>query len=207
MKIYTLKSNTRLWTSGLVAATLGLSGLALMAEPPAASPKAPADSQQLTNTAPQAGDTSPQGWDDQAFDRMRHIQQEMDDLFRTSMGDLDSTADRTFLTGPKFDASATVQDRGDHYEASFYLPKRDLSNVKVKISDGMLSVDASSEQTTRSATTTGKAPAEQSEMLSQYEQIISLPGPVDAGKMQVKKQGDSLIVTIPKKDSATASNR
>jgi HSP20 family molecular chaperone IbpA len=108
---------------------------------------------------------------------MKHIRQEMDDLFRDTERDIDMPA-------PRFDASASVQDKGNDYVASFYLPKRDLSNVKVNVKDDVLIVQASAEQ------------------------LVSLPGPVNAAKMQVQKNGDTLTVTLPKtgtKESNTAS--
>jgi HSP20 family molecular chaperone IbpA len=135
---------------------------------------------------------------------MEHIQKEMDDLFRDSVNGLDTAT----FTGPKFDASATVQDRGNNYVATFNLPNRDLSNVKVSVKDGILSINASAEQTTRSnsADKSGNTSSE-TEMLNQYEQLFTLPGPVDAGKMKVDKHGDSITVTLPKKDEKTPSAR
>lgn len=145
-----------------------------------------------------------QNWQDQFTDRMQHIQQEMDNLFRDSMNNID-TVDKGFF-GPKFDASATVQDRGDNYVATFNLPKRDLSNVKIKVKDDVLSVSASAEQTTKSdATAKNGQPAGETEMLNEYEQLVTLPGPVDAAKMKIDKTGDSVTVTIPKKSDKTAS--
>jgi HSP20 family molecular chaperone IbpA len=137
---------------------------------------------------------------------MKHIRQEMDDLFRDTERDIDMPA-------PRFDASASVQDKGNDYVASFYLPKRDLSNVKVNVKDDVLIVQASAEQTIKdkSPETTGTSGAiagSETEMLNQYEQLVSLPGPVNAAKMQVQKNGDTLTVTLPKtgtKESNTAS--
>jgi hypothetical protein len=37
--------------------------------------------------------------------------------------------------------------------------------------------------------------------------LVTLPGPVDAGKIKVEKTGDNIVVTIPKKDEKSASAR
>jgi len=195
MKTYSLSKQTRNWAGRVIAVGLGLSALHCLA----ATPSNPDDKDSSTP----AGDDI-QSWEDQFTTRMQHIQREMDDLFRDSMGDLD-IADKGFLSGPKFDASATVQDRGDNYVATFDLPKRDLSNVKVNVKDGVLTVNARAEQTVKSDGKNGSANGEeQSEMLDQYEQLVTLPGPVDASKMTVDKRGDAIVVTIPK-ENKTAS--
>jgi HSP20 family molecular chaperone IbpA len=191
MKTYSPKINARIWTGRLLAAGLGLAGLACFAANSAA-----ADDQTSQNNTPQA-------WEDQFTQRMEHIQKEMDDLFHDSVSGLDRTIDTSMFAGPRFDASATVQDRGDNYVATFNLPKRDLSNVKVNVKDGILSVNAVAEQTTKSNDKSGTA--SETEMLNQYEQLVTLPGPVDSTKMKVDKNGDSIVVTIPKKDEKTAS--
>jgi HSP20 family molecular chaperone IbpA len=211
MKTSHRKNRTRIWSSRLVAVGLGLSGLNCLAATPA-TPQDKATPGDTTATAPESaasGNTTDnsQNWEDQMTNRMQHIQQEMNDLFHDSMKDIDSV-DNGFFNGPKFDASATVQDRGNNYVATFYLPNRDLGHVKVNIKDDVLSVNASAEETTKSkpATTgTNATNAPETEMLSEYEQLVTLPGPVDAGKMKVDKTGDNIVVTIPKKDEKTAS--
>lgn len=133
---------------------------------------------------------------------MQRIQKEMDDLFRDSVTDLDTGT----FGGPKFDASATVQDKGNDYVATFNLPKRDLSNVKVNVKDGILSVNASAEQTTKSNPGNKNNTGSETEMLDEYEQLVTLPGPVDAAKMKIDKHGDTVVVTIPKKEDKAAEN-
>jgi len=198
MKTHSLKLDSRIWTSRCVALGLGLSALTSFAAAPA------------SQTPNDQGGTSPgdiaQNWEDQIATRMQHIQQEMDNLFRDSVNDFDS-ADKTFWSGPKFDASATVQDRGDNYVATFYLPKRDLSNVKVTVTGDTLTVNATAEENTRSNPADKDTPATETEMLNQYEQLVTLPGPVDSGKMKVDKIGDSIVVTLPKKGDKTVSAR
>ena len=56
-----------------------------------------------------------------------------------------------------------------------------------------------------STTGTNATNAPETELLSEYEQLVTLPGSVDAGKMKVEKTGDNIVVTIPKKDEKTAS--
>jgi HSP20 family molecular chaperone IbpA len=219
MKTHSLKTNTRIWTSRLFAAGLGLSGLTCFGAAPASDSQAaaanqqPAANQAAGNSGAEnnAGNVQPnttqpnnsQGWEDQFTNRMQRIQKEMDDLFRDSVNDLDTGA----FAGPRFDASATVQDRGDNYVATFNLPKRDLSNVKVNVKDGILSVNASAEQTTRSNPADKNNAGSETEMLNEYEQLVTLPGPVDASRMKIDKHGDSVVITLPKKEEKTAQTK
>jgi HSP20 family molecular chaperone IbpA len=196
MKSYYIKKHSRIWTTGLVSLGLGLAGMTGLIAAPG-----------QTDTTPKPDDDL-QAWEQQFSGRMEHIQKEMDDLFRDSMNNVDWTGS-AFAGWPKFDASATVQDRGNNYVATFDLPKRDLSNVKVTVKDGLLTVNASAEQTVNpdSKNTASKAPAEESTMLDAYEQLVTLPGPVDASKVTVDKQGESIVVTIPKKDVKSTADR
>ena len=200
MKTYYQANQSRRWTCRLLAVGLGLTALTGQAAP---APSAPANDAKGSNNN---ADNAPPAWENQTLDQMKHIQQQMDDLFRDSLNDLNALPDKDLFTasGPRFDASATVQDGGGNYVASFYLPKRDLSNVKVNIKDDALTVNASAEQTTKSK---AAGQSSETEMLSQYEQIVSLPGPVDASKMKVEKKGDYLVVTMPKRENATGSTK
>jgi HSP20 family molecular chaperone IbpA len=200
-------------TAGVLAASMSLTGLSCLGATPAQDTTAtqPQPSTNQANTNPSAAEpgngsnaNSTQNWENQFTNQMQKIQQQMDDLFRDSVNSMEQT-DKSLFAGPKFDASATVQDRGDQYVATFYLPKRDLSNVKVNVKDGILSVNAGSEQTTKSNAKNGNQPGTETEMLNEYEQLVTLPGPVDAAKMTVDKKNDSVIVHIPKKDQKTAS--
>ncbi len=132
--------------------------------------------------------------------QMRHIQHEMDDLFRDSTKDF-GIVDKDFVAMPSFDASAAVQDRGDAYVATFNLPKSDIDHATVNLKDDVLSVKAGAEDTTKSKPVGNNGQSSETEVLNQYEQLVTLPGPVDSAKLTVDKQGDSLIVTIPKKEN------
>jgi HSP20 family molecular chaperone IbpA len=214
MKTYYLKNHARVLTTGLISLGLGVAGITgLAAAPSDSNPNnTPSQSDAVTannNGNAPANNNNAQSWEHQFNDRMQHIQKEMDDLVRDSMSSMDLTGG-AFAGWPKFDASATVQDHGNAYVATFDLPKRDLSNVKVAVRDGILSVKASAETeqpvaNTVSSSKNSKAPQDENVMLNEYEQLVTLPGPVDSSKVKVDKHGDSITVTIPKKDvKATA---
>jgi HSP20 family molecular chaperone IbpA len=189
MKTYKLRTYGRALPTSLISLGLSLAGVTGMMAAPAQPDASPAN----------APVNDEQSWEQQFSDRMQHIQREMDDLFRDSMNGMDWSGKE--ITGwPKFDASATVQDRGNAYVASFDLPKRDLSNVKVTVKDGVLTVNASAEVKQDGKAGGVNAPDSQSVMLDQYEQLVTLPGPVDSTKMKVDKQGEGIVVTLPKKD-------
>ena len=75
--------------------------------------------------------------------------------------------------------------------ARFYLPEKDLKDVSVELKDGQLHLTASetssSQQGAMSNTESGR-----------YEQILSLPGPVNEKGMKVQRKNGTIVVTVPK---------
>ncbi|HEX4084401.1 MAG TPA: Hsp20/alpha crystallin family protein [Chthoniobacteraceae bacterium] len=194
MKTHPFRNNVRRFAGGIVAAGLGLSGMTALAAQPAATPTT-ANTPSDKNVT-----TTDQNWQNHFFDQMTRMQEQMDKLFQDSVQDLNAQTKDLSLPA-HFNASASVQDRGNDYVANFYLPHRDLSNVKVNINNDMLTVNASAEQTTKSNKKGGGSET----MLNQYEQIVTLPGPVDAAKMKVDKKNDSVIVTVPKAEKEAST--
>ena len=97
---------------------------------------------------------------------------------------------------PLLGSSVKLDNEKDKYVVHFCLPDRDISNVKVKVTDNdQLRITASDESKKETKTKTGTN-SEISE--GEYSQVITLPGPVHAGDMKIDRRPASVTVTLPK---------
>jgi HSP20 family molecular chaperone IbpA len=86
----------------------------------------------------------------------------------------------------------SLEDHGDHYVVRASLPGHDLEKVNVSIKDQQLTIEANQQNRSR------QSASSMSQESSTYSQAMSLPGPVQVGKMKVDHRGDELVVTLPK---------
>lgn len=89
-------------------------------------------------------------------------------------------------------SALSLEDHGDHYVVRTPLPGQDLGKVNVSIHDRQLMIESNQNN---DSTLNPYAMIAQS---SFYSQSMMLPGPVQVGKMKVDRQGDELVVTLPK---------
>jgi HSP20 family molecular chaperone IbpA len=204
----------------IVAATLAL-GITASAPVASAAPGAsPSPSPSVSPSAsPSTSSAQADTWEDQVFDRMQKMQREMDALFRDSFNSMKTAPgldDFFNSSGARFNASADIREQKDKYVARFYLPDRSMSNVDVRVDNGKtLRVTAKEETSsatpkstgTNSITTSGtnSQMTTSSYSMSQYEQLVTLPGPVDASRMKVDRKENTLIVTLPKAGDSMSS--
>lgn len=143
-------------------------------------------------------------WD--TFDEMHRLQQDMAKMEHNMRKEMDSVFQRSFqrfgqqpdLLGwseHSFRQSMNVRDEKDHYVVEVDLPQRDVGNVKVAIEGQMLKVGAEGKKEELQESAGVK---KQSEMISSFQQTISLPGPVKADQMKIDRQQGRLVITVPK---------
>jgi HSP20 family molecular chaperone IbpA len=95
-----------------------------------------------------------------------------------------------------YSSSVDLRDRGDHFEIRAYLPDVDKSDVKVELDNqNVLHIKAS--QHRQEVKRNDESEAEVTEM-GRYEQIITLPQPVERESMKIDQMKDEIIITIPK---------
>jgi HSP20 family molecular chaperone IbpA len=135
-------------------------------------------------------------WDQDVFSQMEKMREEMDRTFAEAFKEFsDLPEHRGFFDESRFGSSVDLKDQGDHYVVHAYLPDRGMQNVNVEVKDGMLKIEAKEEALTKKG---GKSEALHSTRKAAYSQILTLPGPVEADKMQVEKKEGLVVVTIPK---------
>ena len=84
-----------------------------------------------------------------------------------------------------------LDNQKDRYVVHFYLPDKDLKNVDVHLKNGELRLTASE-------TEKSQQPGVSRMESGQYEQLITLPGPVQEKGMKVVRKNGTIVVTLPK---------
>ena len=83
--------------------------------------------------------------------------------------------------------SVDLREQNDKYIARLYVPRGDNSKVDAKVENGTLHITAQNEGTVNGKTETER-----------YEQMITLPKPVQADKVKIEKNDDLVVITVPK---------
>jgi HSP20 family molecular chaperone IbpA len=153
---------------------------------------------------------------------MRNLEDRMDQLFNDAWSDTGPEIGQAFQHG--FASSVKLSEEGGNYVVRLSLPERDAKNVVAHVDSGnVLRIVANEEHKLSPGTTSnpsekqpsenppaGKTPSgkvapgntpiapERGLEMSRYEQLITLPGSVDASKMKVTHEGSMVTITIPK---------
>jgi HSP20 family molecular chaperone IbpA len=133
-------------------------------------------------------------WDRDVLGEMRRMQREMDRIFDEAFSEFRAEPQfREFFDQPRFGSSVDVQEEGDMYVVRAYLPDRDMNNVNVSIEEQTLRLVANAE-----ASDQNQDEGMVSWRKSQYSQLLTLPGPVQADKMTVERRENMLVIKVPK---------
>ena len=131
-------------------------------------------------------------WDDRMLQDMDRMQARMDQIFRDGFPN-DLLNGTSML---RLGSTVKVDDEGDKYVVHFTLPRTDLKNADVKYENGRLMLTASEEKNT---TAGSPSPGTMSTVeTGNYEQMITLPGPVKDAQMKVERKNGAIVVTLPK---------
>lgn len=132
-------------------------------------------------------------WDRDILARMEKTRREMDRIFDESFDEFRLMPEhKGTFDQPRFGSSLDLQDEGNNYVVRAYLPERDMRNIEVNVEGQTLKIEAKAEENAK------KDDPQANIRKAHYVQMINLPGPVKAEKMEVKKKEDMLIVTLPK---------
>jgi HSP20 family molecular chaperone IbpA len=143
-------------------------------------------------------------WNDHLFDEIQRLDRQMDSMFNDAMRDFNTNGG--WLEEPGFTSSVKLSENQDNYVIRVSLPDRDLSKVKATVEgDRTLHITAGEEkkESTTSNPKNGAAKQGGAEEFVRYEQILTLPGPVDASKLQTNRTGNMLTITVPKTEKTT----
>ena len=125
--------------------------------------------------------------DQSILSRMARMQGRMEQIFRDAFPN-DTKSSLNLL---QFGSAVHLDDQKDRYVVRFYLPDKNLKNVAVKLNRGELYLTASETEKNQQQ---GMSTLES----GNYEQLITLPGPVKEKEMKVERKNGTIVVTLPK---------
>jgi HSP20 family molecular chaperone IbpA len=121
---------------------------------------------------------------------MHNFESGMDTIFADTFRKV-----RNWVGGSKFASSVDLREEKDNYVIRLYLPNTDTSKINARIDNNALHISTGNEQAGKEH---GQA--------QPYEEIIGLPGPVQAAKMQIQRKQNLVVITLPKTGSSIASS-
>ena len=135
-------------------------------------------------------------WDLDVLERMETMRREMDEMFRKSFEDIRRLPKEIDLFDQShFGSSVDIREESGKYIVRAYLPDRNAESVNVTIEDQrILKIEAVAEKTT-----TKENGSTMLKHKSNYTQLITLPGPVDAELLKVDRKQGVLTISIPMK--------
>jgi HSP20 family molecular chaperone IbpA len=131
------------------------------------------------------------GFDQAIVDRMQRMQARMDQMFADAFPG-DKAGLTSGLNSLQFGSAVHVDDQKNQYVVHFNLPDKDLKNVSVKLENGQLRLTASETEKNQQKDV-------ESFQSGNYEQVMTLPGPVQEKGMKVQRQNGTIVITVPKK--------
>jgi HSP20 family molecular chaperone IbpA len=119
--------------------------------------------------------------------RLRDLEARMDSIFRNTFRNVGN-----WFGEASFASSVDFREQRDKYVARVYVPSGNRSRVNATMKNGELHI-----------TTESRRSVDGTRKIEHYEQVIDFPKPVEAGKMQVRREQDMVVITIPKSSPST----
>ena len=136
---------------------------------------------------------------------MERMQEEIDRAIRNMTEQLEINLGATvFRPDADYSSSFDLRDRNDHYELRAYLPDVKASDVNVRI-DNERTLHVSVTQRKQEKQNTAGRSSSFTE-LGQYEQVVTLPEPVNSKDMKIDRRDHEIVITIPKANSTKANS-
>jgi len=147
---------------------------------------------QTHESAAQSADQNGQ-WD--PLQEMREVRSQIDQAFQRSFDRLQKTAPASLVSESSYSSTMDVESLKDRFEVHAYLPDAKASDAQVQLHGNQLSVEL-----TGKAADTAKARNQevQTTEWGRYDQVVQLPGKVQADKMRVIRKDHELIITVPR---------
>lgn len=135
-----------------------------------------------------------QPWD--PMEEMNRVQQEMNRMFRQAFSSPGFTGSGMLNSNMFYDEDFDIKDNKDHYLISLDLQGFDKDKVDIQIDQHAVTISGQqSSQTERD----GQNSHYSSQSYGSFLRTLPLPADADTAKVQTKKEGGKLIITIPKK--------
>ncbi|MFQ5672403.1 MAG: Hsp20/alpha crystallin family protein [Nitrospinales bacterium] len=134
------------------------------------------------------------------FREMEQMRRTMDRLFENSFQEFKIDP---LLRDAFSDQEMTVTDKGDRYLVRLNIPGVDQADLNITVEGQTLKVSGNRKETREHKDNRGIVRKEMRN--ERFERSQTLPGPVQADKMQVSRKNDVLTVILPKADHAVPS--
>jgi HSP20 family molecular chaperone IbpA len=142
--------------------------------------------------------SSPDQWDpwNVMQDDMKRIQAQMDQWFNTAFRGIPTMG----FGRSDADTKVTVQEQGDNYVVKADFPNAKERDIKVNLDGRQLSISSQTDSGDKQTAGNGQM-VRQERYASSFQQVFTLPGPVNASGMHTQFQEGVLTVTIPRATS------
>lgn len=135
-----------------------------------------------------------QGWD--PFDEMRRMQEDMDRMLQNSSGPAGSPQGGVFSNSMSFDTNIDMKETSDGYEITLDMQGLDKDKVDININEHSITVKGESSRQDKEEST---GSVFSSSSYGSFMKTIPLPVDADTSKVTSEKEGENLVIRIPKK--------
>jgi HSP20 family molecular chaperone IbpA len=182
---------------GMTIGALGYYALDLRQEIGEMQANAATDQQPAMSMTPLAKNWDPNG-------QFAQMEKRMDDIMRQMMPN-DPLLSQSGFSQLGFGLSpaspeVTMDEDSDEYKVIVKVPKGEDMQLNTDLADNTLTISGKVQSTTGEDDASGKLLG-QAESLSQFSQTITLDQPVDEAGMKIDRNGDDIVITIPKRVS------
>lgn len=136
------------------------------------------------------------GWD--PFDEIERIQEEMNRMFQSSLQRQGPGHQGVFSNSMMFNTDLDVVEKGKAYEIRFDMAGLNQEKVDIEVNEHSITIKGEHSREERQE---GDDRFFRSQSYGTFMKTIPLPVDADPGKMKTEKEGDTLVITIPKTSS------
>jgi HSP20 family molecular chaperone IbpA len=200
-----MKASSMKLLCGAIAATL--SAAPAFSAPPTVPANPPTQTSPPSAAAQPSKTPAHEDWSDRISDESQQMEQRMDRIFSDVTGEIDQSLGWSHGNG--FSSAVKLTEDGNDYVVHLAVPDRDSSKIDARIEGGnTLRITAQAEKKEQTTNVekgaTDKSPSTTTYELGRYEQLLTLPGPVNAAKMKIERSGSNVTITLPKSDQSSS---
>ena len=135
-------------------------------------------------------------WD--PFDEMDQMQEQMNQMFQNSFSRGGLGGRGMFSSNMSFDYDFDLKENKDGYEIRFDMKGLDEEKVDIEIDEHSITVKG---EHSRQETEESENRYFSSESFGSFMKTIPLPIDADTSKVKTEKEGDTLVIRLPKKNT------
>lgn len=135
------------------------------------------------------------GWD--PFEEISRMREEMDRLFQDPFGGPGGQQGTTFGSSMSFDTDLDLKETDDGYEITLDMTGLDKEKVDIQINEHSITVKG---EHSRQDTEEGPNRYFSSQSYGSFMKTIPLPTDADTARAETEKEGDRLVIRLPKKN-------